>query len=351
MVRVTLEGVAKTYPGGATAVRGVDLEVAPGELVTLVGPSGCGKSTLLDLVAGFQQPTAGHVRFDGVVVDASPPSERGVAMVFQSYALYPHMSVRRNIGFPLEVARVSAREIDARVAAMAERLGLGALLDRKPKELSGGQRQRVALGRALVRKPKLCLLDEPLSNLDASLRVQMRAEIKKLHEETGATFLYVTHDHEEAMTLSDRMVVLARGEIQQIAPPREVYRRPSNTFVATFVGSPPMNLLPADALGLGDRAPGDAARLLAGVRPEAITVGQGEAPPGAVTGLVYVATPLGSHAWITLDLGRGVKLVGRAPPELEPTSGERAWACWEPSAVHWFDRTTEQRVANRAPRA
>ncbi len=219
MTAVRFDHVTKAYGRGATVLRDVDLDVPDGAFVTLVGPSGCGKSTMLNLVAGFERPTAGRILLDGEAVLRRSPRERGVAMVFQSYALYPHFDVRRNIAFPLEVMGLHRAEIDARVREIAERLSIEMLLDRRPRELSGGQRQRVALGRALVRKTRLCLFDEPLSNLDAALRGHMRVEIKKLHEETGATFLYVTHDQAEAMTLSDEIVVLDGGVIQQIGSP------------------------------------------------------------------------------------------------------------------------------------
>jgi multiple sugar transport system ATP-binding protein len=329
MASVTFERVAKSYPGGVEVLRGIDLEVADGELVTLVGPSGCGKSTLLNLVAGFERPTSGHVRIDGEIVDDRAPRDRGVAMVFQSYALYPHMDVRRNIAFPLEVARLDAKTIASRVAETAELLGLGALLARRPAELSGGQRQRVALARALVRKPRLCLLDEPLSNLDAALRAQMRAELKKLHEALRATFLYVTHDQAEAMTLSDRIVLLDQGRIQQAAPPREVYERPANVRVAAFIGSPRINLVAPATLGLvGD--------LRAGLRPEHITVSVGPAPDGALAGRVYVVEPMGAETWVTVELG-GERIVGRAPADFSARSGDLAWLTFDRGRVLFFD--------------
>jgi len=334
---VTFEKVRKSYPGGAEVVKGIDLEIESGELVTIVGPSGCGKSTTLSLIAGFERPTSGNVRIDGAIVNDLSPRERGVAMVFQSYALYPHMTVRENIGFPLDVAGEKKAEIERRVRETAERLGIGHLLDRRPKELSGGQRQRVALGRALVRRPALCLFDEPLGNLDARLRGQMRAELKRLHEELGATFVYVTHDQTEAMTLSDRVVVLDRGVVQQIAPPREVYDRPANLFVAGFIGAPPINLLPPATLGLerGD--------YIAGVRPEDVTVGEGPAPEGAIAGSVYVAEPTGAETWVTLDV-RGERVTGRAPASFEARSAEPAWMTFERERVLRFDERTKVRM-------
>jgi multiple sugar transport system ATP-binding protein len=337
MATVTFESVHKSYPGGAAVVKGIDLEIAHGELVTLVGPSGCGKSTTLNLIAGFERPTSGNVRIDGAIVNDLSPRERGVAMVFQSYALYPHMTVRENIGFPLDVAGEKKPEIERRVREMAGRLGVEHLLDRRPKELSGGQRQRVALGRALVRRPALCLFDEPLSNLDAKLRGQMRAEIKKLHEEYGATFVYVTHDQTEAMTLSDRVVILDRGVIQQVAAPREVYDRPANLFVAGFIGAPPINVVAPATLGLEGK------EQLLGLRPENVTIGAGAAPDGAIDGVVYVAEPTGAETWVTLD-ARGERVTGRAPADFAPRSGDAAWLRFERGRVLRFDRGSGRRI-------
>ena len=341
MAEVSFERVTKTYRRGAQPVlAGVDLRIESGELITLVGPSGCGKSTLLNLIAGFERPTSGIVRIDGAVVNDLSPKDRGAAMVFQSYALYPHLTVRENIAFPLDVAGVDRAAIEERVAETAARLGLTTLLDRRPKELSGGQRQRVALGRALVRRSRLCLFDEPLSNLDAALREQMRAEIKKLHEEIGATFVYVTHDQTEAMTLSDRIVVLSGGRIQQVAPPREIYTRPANAFVAGFIGSPRINLVPPEVLGIEPRA--DRA-VVAGVRPHDLAVGTGPRPDRAVAGRVYLVEPTGSETWVTLQVG-GTRLVGRAAADVAPRTGELAWATWEPEVMLMFDEKSGERV-------
>ncbi|MFT3767968.1 MAG: ABC transporter ATP-binding protein [Minicystis sp.] len=342
MAEVSFQQVTKAYRRNATPVlAGVDLTIGSGELITLVGPSGCGKSTLLNLIAGFERPTGGEVRIDGAVVNDRSPKDRGAAMVFQSYALYPHLTVRENIAFPLDVAGgIDKITIDARVNETAERLGLTALLDRRPKELSGGQRQRVALGRALVRRPRLCLFDEPLSNLDAALREQMRAEIKKLHEELGATFVYVTHDQTEAMTLSDRIVVLSGGRIQQVGPPGEIYGRPANTFVAEFIGSPRINLVQPEVLGLLTTLGREE---LIGVRPHDMTIGTGPKPESAVLGVVYLVEPTGSETWVTLQVG-GTRIVGRAVAETVPRSGETAWAMWEADKVLRFDARTGERV-------
>jgi multiple sugar transport system ATP-binding protein len=343
MASVTFEQVRKTYPGGVEVVKGIDLDIADGELVTLVGPSGCGKSTTLNLIAGFESPTSGNVKIDGEVVNDRSPKDRGVAMVFQSYALYPHMDVRRNIAFPLEVAGMGKASIAKAVAETAARLGLEPLLDRKPKELSGGQRQRVALGRALVRKPKLCLFDEPLSNLDAALRGQMRAEIKKLHEDLAATFIYVTHDQTEAMTLSDRIIILNRGVIQQAERPRVIYDTPVNTFVAGFVGSPRINLVAPEVIDAPAGALPAGRKVVVGIRPEDVTIGAGAAPPGAKAARVYVTEPMGSETWVTLEIG-SERVVGRAPADFAARSGEAAWMRYDPAKLHVFDAETEKRI-------
>jgi multiple sugar transport system ATP-binding protein len=254
MAEVSLNGVTKVFPGGTTAVDQVTLAVADGEFVVLVGPSGCGKSTLLRIVAGLEDATAGSVSIGGRVVDDLPPKERDVAMVFQNYALYPHMTVAENLSFSLRLARRSKQEIAKQVTDTAQVLGLESLLGRKPVALSGGQRQRVAMGRAIVRRPRVFLMDEPLSNLDAKLRVAMRGELTRLHQRYGTTTLYVTHDQTEAMTLGDRIAVLDQGRLQQVGPPDELYAAPRNMFVAGFIGSPAMNLarvhLEADGDGL-----------------------------------------------------------------------------------------------------
>jgi multiple sugar transport system ATP-binding protein len=254
MASVEIENLHKTYPNGHAAVRGVDLSIRDGELLVLVGPSGCGKSTMLRLVAGLETPTAGRVRIGEEDVTDRPPQERDVAMVFQSYALYPHKTVRENLAFGLRVRRVAPGVIAERVGAAARALGLEPFLDRLPAHLSGGQRQRVALGRAIVREPRVFLLDEPLSNLDAQLRVETRAELIRLRRRLGTTMLYVTHDQEEAMTLGDRIAVLREGLVEQVAEPLEVYRRPATVFVARFVGSPAMNLFRARVAGDGGQA-------------------------------------------------------------------------------------------------
>jgi multiple sugar transport system ATP-binding protein len=341
MASVTFERVRKAYEGGAEVVKEMDLHIEDGELVTLVGPSGCGKSTTLNLIAGLETPTSGTIRIDGEVVNDRSPKERGVAMVFQSYALYPHMTVRDNIAFPLRIAKVDRAAIDSRVRDIAARLGLEAFLERKPKDLSGGQRQRVALGRALVRRPRLCLFDEPLSNLDAALRARMRAEIKRLHAELGATFVYVTHDQAEAMTLSDRVVILNRGVVQQQAPPRELYARPDNLFVAAFIGSPRINLVPPAVLHLSDDR-GKGAHAVAGIRPEDVSVSAAPTA-GAAAGKVYVVEPMGAETWVTLEVD-GERLTGRAGPDYDGRAEDTAYFTCNPHKVLLFDATTEQRI-------
>ncbi|MFZ0788089.1 MAG: ATP-binding cassette domain-containing protein, partial [Chromatiaceae bacterium] len=249
MAEIRLQGIAKRFRDGTEAVRSTDLAIRDGELFILVGPSGCGKSTLLKLIVGLERPTAGEVLVDGVAVTGLDPKDRNMAMVFQSYALYPHMTVRENMAFPLKLARLPKPEIAERVEQAASILGLGELLERSPAALSGGQRQRVAMGRAIVRQPVAFLLDEPLSNLDAKLRAQMRTELLRIQRRLETTTVYVTHDQTEAMTLGDRVAVLRHGEVQQVGTPRELYREPANLFVAGFIGSPAMNLVPARVEG------------------------------------------------------------------------------------------------------
>ncbi len=335
MATVSLEDVRKVYRGGVAAVKGVTLHIADGEFVSLVGPSGCGKSTTLNLIAGLEELSGGTLRIDGAVVNGMSPRERDIAMVFQSYALYPHMDVARNLAFPLQVAGLGRADIDARVREVASVLGLEGLLSRRPKELSGGQRQRVALGRALVRRPKVFLFDEPLSNLDAALRTQMRGEIKKLHEQLKATFIYVTHDQAEAMTLSDRVVVMSQGEVQQVAPPRELYDAPANLFVAGFFGSPRINLVKPRTLGQPD---GD---VVLGLRPEHLEVGQGTPPPGALEGRVYLVEPMGAESWVTVEAA-GERMVARAPGDFLAPSGTTVWLRYDPARLRRFDAKTQR---------
>jgi multiple sugar transport system ATP-binding protein len=311
MASITLTGVGKTYAGKKVnrVLENISFAVADGEFVVLVGPSGCGKSTVLRMIAGLEEASSGEIRIDGARVNETPPARRGLAMVFQSYALYAHMSVFENIAFSLRLARTPKRDIDAAVHAVARMLQMENLLDRKPPQLSGGQRQRVAIGRAIVRKPRAFLFDEPLSNLDAALRADMRVEIARLHRQLGATMVYVTHDQVEAMTLADRIVVLGPTGVQQIGAPMALYERPANVFVAGFIGMPKMNLaegaIDADGrLALGGvplawtgPAPGRRS-VTVGVRPEHLVPD----PAGAIRGVVALVERLGAEAHVHLDV-------------------------------------------------
>ena len=304
---VSFVHVEKIYAKGQKpAVDDFTFEVKPGEFLVLVGPSGCGKSTTLRMVAGLELPTSGRILIGGRDVTNLPPKDRDIAMVFQNYALYPHMTVRENLAFGLKLRKVPKDEIARRIADAASILGIEPYLDRRPKALSGGQRQRVAVGRAIVRNPAVFLFDEPLSNLDAKMRVEMRAEIVRLHHQLGATMIYVTHDQTEAMTMGDRIVVMEGGRIQQAAPPLEVYDRPANKFVASFIGTPPMNLLPPGVLDLGRTV---------GVRPEHLRIFPAEgALEGALRAHVDIVEPLGAETLVHAVLdGRGTPIVARAP--------------------------------------
>jgi len=356
MASIDFEHVEKVYPGGTQALYDCSLSVADGELLVLVGPSGCGKSTLLRLLAGLEAPTRGAIRIDGRVVNDESPKERNVAMVFQDFALYPHMTVRENLAFPLRMKRLARDDVAHRVEKTAELLELAPLLDRLPRQLSGGQRQRVAMGRALVRDPAAFLLDEPLSNLDAKLRGQVRAEIETLQRRTGATMLYVTHDQVEAMTLGDRVAVLHEGRLQQVAKPRALYEQPANVFVAGFVGSPPMNLFAArvatDANGrpalaiastllalpdalLEAAAKHDGATLTAGVRPESLALVAPDARDALPARVEHVEL-LGHETLVHLRVAGELQWVARTPGMESHARDEAVGLHLAPESLHLF---------------
>ena len=326
MASVELQAAEKWY-GTVQVIKGVDLQIQDGELVVFVGPSGCGKSTLLRMIAGLEETSRGAVVVGGRDVTAEPPAKRGLAMVFQSYALYPHLSVRDNVGFPLKAAGLNASDIAAKVDEAAKVLRLDTYLDRRPKDLSGGQRQRVAIGRSIVREPAAFLFDEPLSNLDAALRVEMRLEIAKLHRALGATMIYVTHDQIEAMTLADRIVVLEAGKIAQVGTPRELYQNPANLFVAQFIGSPRMNVMPASSVPDW----GQGADQI-GVRPEHLTIGD-----GPLQGTVDVVEYLGAESYIIADCGAAGAVTLRVAGESPLDAGAPIQMTAPPEAIHRFN--------------
>jgi ABC-type sugar transport system ATPase subunit len=323
MARVSIEGLGKDH-GPVRVLEDVSLEIADGELLVLVGPSGCGKSTLLRCIAGLDEPTRGRIRIDLDDVTKKEPRERDIAMVFQSYALYPHLTVRENLAFGLKMRKTPKAEIDRRVDEAAAMLGLEAMLDRTPKQLSGGQRQRVAMGRAVVRRPRAFLFDEPLSNLDAALRGQMRLELMRLHQRLGATMIYVTHDQVEAMTLADRIAVLSGGVLQQVGTPNEVYRAPANKFVARFIGMPEMNLLPADFSPLGKGAHE------IGVRAEDVRIST-----EGVAAEVEVIEHLGWEALVHVKV-RDLSVVARVEAGQAPKVGDRVHLQFDTTGVHRF---------------
>ena len=352
MASLSLRNIVKRYGVGPKAnqvIHGVNAEVKDGEFVVIVGPSGCGKSTLLRMVAGLEEISGGELRIGDRVVNDLEPAQRDIAMVFQNYALYPHMTNFENMAYGLKIAKVPKEEIKARVDKAAKILELGHLLERKPRELSGGQRQRVAMGRALARQPQLFLFDEPLSNLDAKLRVEMRAEIKRLHQASGITSVYVTHDQVEAMTLGSRIAVMKGGVVQQLGTPDDIYNRPANTYVATFIGSPTMNLLRGAATGgqfgiqgaaLNLAAPASANEVLLGVRPEHLVM-QETAP---WRGRVSVVEPTGPDTYVMVDTAAGsVTLRTDAQTRVQP--GDAVGLAVEPANAHWFDASSENRLA------
>jgi multiple sugar transport system ATP-binding protein len=354
MSSVSFRKLEKSY-GALRIVKGIDLEIADREFVVLVGPSGCGKSTTLRMLAGLESISGGEIRIGERVVNRLPPRERDIAMVFQDYALYPHKTVYENMAFSLKVRGVPAAEARTRIAQAAEMLGIGQLLERKPSQLSGGQRQRVAMGRAIVRRPQVFLFDEPLSNLDAKLRGQVRTEIKRLHQAIGTTIIYVTHDQVEAMTLADRIVILKGGEIEQVGTPDEVYNNPASVFVGGFIGSPAMNFAKGTVRGgaialdggakiaIDSRAVGrsqalEGRALIVGIRPEHF----GPASDGrALSGRVQVVEPLGSDTLIHFAVGDST-LTARVAPEMRPRPGETLSIGVDPSRIHLFDAATER---------
>ncbi|MBW3563342.1 MAG: sn-glycerol-3-phosphate ABC transporter ATP-binding protein UgpC [Acidobacteria bacterium] len=354
MANVTLDRVRKVYDGDYVAIEEATFEAKDGELLVFVGPSGCGKSTLLRMIAGLEEITSGTIRIGDRIVNDVAPQARDVAMVFQTYALYPHMTVRKNLAFGLKLRKASKEEIDRRVGIAADLLELGPLLDRKPKQLSGGQRQRVALGRALVREPAVFLLDEPLSNLDAKLRLQMRTEIAKLHRRLGTTMIYVTHDQIEAMTLGDRIVVLNDGRIQQIDTPMNLYLKPKNLFVAGFIGSPAMNFIRgrvevdpsmsfisrdgALRVPLDERSPGGSREAILGVRPEDLDIdGRGGET------VLELVEPVGNETFVYARAGE-TQLVARVAPTDLPKPDSRIGLRFDPEKLHLFDPSDGARL-------
>jgi ABC-type sugar transport system ATPase subunit len=348
---VRFEQVRKRF-GATEVVRGIDLEVAAGECLVLLGPSGCGKTTLLRLVAGLETPDAGRILIDGRPVESVRPHERDVAMVFQNYALYPHMTAFQNVAFPLTSRGAAADEIDRRVREAARRLEIEAFLDRRPAELSGGQQQRVALARALVRNPSVFLMDEPLSNLDAQLRVHTRTELKRLQQELGTTTLYVTHDQGEAMTLGTRVALLRGGAVEQVGPPLDLYRRPDTRFVAGFLGSPAINFVPVARTNgslvcagatLAAAPPPSESGLEAGIRPEDLELAT-VARPGFAAGEVLTSEPMGNETLVSFAAD-GARLVARAAPDFEVAPGAPLFFRPVPERVLLFDTATGRRIS------
>ena len=358
MANVSLRNLVKEYDGGVQAVKGINLEIHDHEFVVLVGPSGCGKTTTLRMIAGLEEITKGEVDIGGAIVNDIPPRDRDIAMVFQNYALYPHMSVYENMAFGLTLRKFARSEIDKRVKNAARILDIEALLERKPKALSGGQRQRVAMGRAIVRDPKVFLFDEPLSNLDAKLRVQMRTEIKKVHQTVRTTTVYVTHDQVEAMTLADRVVVMNHGVIEQVGPPQELYHHPATRFVAGFIGSPAMNFIPArvadGAVHLFDGtflpipearreryAPAAGRELLFGIRPEHLTEQRlGLANRADIIITPEVIEPMGMETLVHFHFGEARDICARIDPTAYAAPGERLVLTADMNNMHLLDAQT-----------
>ncbi|SDR13987.1 sn-glycerol-3-phosphate ABC transporter ATP-binding protein UgpC [Pseudovibrio sp. Tun.PSC04-5.I4] len=351
MTTVSLNNLRKSY-GDTQVLHGINLDIHSGEFVVLVGPSGCGKSTTLRMIAGLEEVSGGDIRIGGNIVNDMEPKERDIAMVFQNYAIYPHMSVRKNIGFGLRTSKLSKPEKEARIEEVSTILELTDLLDRKPNQLSGGQRQRVAIGRAMVRDPAAFLFDEPLSNLDAQLRTQMRLEIKKLHQKVGNTVIFVTHDQVEAMTMADRIVIMKDGHIQQVGTPFQVFYEPANIFVAQFIGAPSMNMMKGvvkgDAIRLDNgttiKAPmtklSEGQKITVGLRPDALLVQEGE---GLFSGVVSVIEPLGTDtlAYVTV---RGKEVIAKASGRTPPAVGDSVNLHAAPEAIHLFATDTGEAI-------
>ncbi len=371
MASITLENICKVYPNGFQAVKDFNLNVADKEFIIFVGPSGCGKSTTLRMIAGLEDISSGELKIDGKLMNSVEPKDRDIAMVFQNYALYPHMTVFDNMAFGLKIRKVDKAEIKKRVEEAAKILDLDKLLDRKPKALSGGQRQRVAMGRAIVRNPKVFLMDEPLSNLDAKLRVQMRIEISKLHERLGATIIYVTHDQTEAMTLGTRIVVMKDGVVQQIDSPQVLYSQPKNLFVAGFIGSPQMNFLDAKITANGNQVtatvgdaklavPSDKAKALIdggydgktvvlGIRPEDIydpENGTADIELGnSIDATIRVYELLGAEVFLYFDYA-GTQVTARVDPRTQAKTGDKMTFHLDMTKTHFFDKDTELTICN-----
>lgn len=355
MARLALRGIVRDY-GTLRVIHGIDLDVAEGEFVVFVGPSGCGKSTLLRMIAGLDKPTGGDVEIDGERVNDRSAAERGLAMVFQSYALYPHMTVRQNLAFGLENQRMPRAEIDRRIAAAARMLQIEHLLARKPGQLSGGQRQRVAIGRTVTREPGIFLFDEPLSNLDAELRVQMRVELSQLHKRLKATMIYVTHDQTEAMTMADRIVVLRAGRLEQEGSPLTLYNSPANRFVAGFIGSPRMNFLPAivssegvvveglGALALTGFGASAGTAVTLGVRPEHFEFGDA----GGLPGTVDLVEHMGGESYVYVTLANGERITVRRPGQTSMTGGDTVHASVQAEQAHLFHTDEGETAVGRA---
>jgi sn-glycerol 3-phosphate transport system ATP-binding protein len=341
MAGITLKDVCKTYGGNVDAIKGVSLDIADGELVVLVGPSGCGKSTLLRMIAGLEAITSGEINIGGRIVNRLEPSERDIAMVFQNYALYPHMTVRQNLAYGLKNRNVPAAEIDQRIQSAARSLEIESFLERKPRQLSGGQRQRVAMGRAIVREPAAFLFDEPLSNLDAKLRVQMRVEIRRLQRSLATTSVYVTHDQMEAMTLADRLVVLNGGRIEQVGTPIELYERPATTFVATFIGSPSMNLLKSTESSTIALSPGGGligADTTIGVRPEDLHLADGASDAAfSAKARVQAVELVGAESYVYGALADGQTIVFRVSGRSRIAIDTECVVAASADSLHFFD--------------